>query len=64
MTLSPTPADKFTFGLWSVGWTGADPFGVATPAAHYPVETVHKHNELGAYCITIHDNYLVPFGAS
>src|ERR671928_70322 len=26
MTLSPTPADKFTFGLWTVGWTGADPF--------------------------------------
>ena len=37
MTLSPTPADKFTFGLWTVGWTGADPFGVATRAALDPV---------------------------
>src|SRR3954463_8411216 len=64
MTLSPTPADKFTFGLWTVGWTGADPFGVATRSALDPVEAVHRLAELGAYGITFHDNDLVPFDAS
>src|SRR5215218_6043852 len=64
MTLSPTPADKFTFGLWTVGWTGADPFGVATRAALDPVEAVHRLAELGAYGITFHDNDLVPFDAT
>ncbi|MCQ6272452.1 xylose isomerase [Pseudarthrobacter sp. R1] len=64
MTLSPTPADKFTFGLWTVGWTGADPFGVATRAALDPVEAVHRLAELGAYGITFHDNDLVPFEAT
>ena len=64
MTLSPTPADKFTFGLWTVGWTGADPFGVATRSALDPVEAVHRLAELGAYGLTFHDNDLVPFDAS
>jgi xylose isomerase len=64
MTLSPTPADKFTFGLWTVGWTGADPFGVATRAALDPVEAVHRLAELGAYGITFHDNDLIPFDAT
>ena len=64
MTPQPTPADKFTFGLWTVGWTGADPFGVATRQALDPVEAVHKLSELGAYGITFHDNDLIPFDAS
>ncbi|WP_415857204.1 xylose isomerase [Sinomonas sp. G460-2] len=64
MTPKPTPADKFTFGLWTVGWTGNDPFGVPTRAALDPVEAVHKLAELGAYGLTFHDNDLVPFGAS
>lgn len=64
MTLSPTPSDKFTFGLWTVGWTGADPFGVATRAALDPVEAVNRLAELGAYGITFHDNDLVPFEAT
>lgn len=64
MTLTPTPGDKFTFGLWTVGWTGADPFGVATRKPLDPVEAVHKLSELGAYGITFHDNDLVPFDAT
>jgi len=64
MTPQPTPQDRFTFGLWTVGWTGADPFGVATRAALDPIEAVHKLSELGAYGITFHDNDLVPFDAS
>jgi len=39
--LTPTPADRFTFGLWTVGWHARDPFGDATRPALDPVETVH-----------------------
>ncbi len=45
---TPTPADKFTFGLWTVGWQARDPFGDATRAALDPVEAVHRLAELGA----------------
>ncbi|HET9654019.1 MAG TPA: xylose isomerase [Kineosporiaceae bacterium] len=62
-TLQPTPADKFTFGLWTVGWQARDPFGDATRAALDPVESVHRLAELGAYGVTFHDDDLVPFGS-
>ena len=61
--LTPRPADKFTFGLWTVGWQGRDPFGDATRRLLDPVETVHRLAELGAYGVTFHDDDLVPFGA-
>lgn len=64
MTKTPTPADRFTFGLWTVGWTGNDPFGTATRAERDPVESVHKLADLGAYGVTFHDDDLVPFGSS
>jgi xylose isomerase len=64
MAATPTPENKFTFGLWTVGWTGNDPFGVPTRADVDPVEAVRRLAELGAYGITFHDNDLVPFGAS
>ncbi|HEX3931167.1 MAG TPA: xylose isomerase [Nocardioides sp.] len=54
--------DKFTFGLWTVGWRAVDPFGDATRAPLDPVETVHRLAELGAYGVTFHDDDLVPFG--
>ena len=57
-----TAADKFTFGLWTVGWQAVDPFGVATRAALDPVEALHKLAEVGAYGITFHDDDLVPYG--
>ncbi|MDG4865677.1 xylose isomerase [Streptomyces sp. T-3] len=60
----PTPEDKFSFGLWTVGWQGRDPFGEATRAALDPVETVQRLAELGAYGVTFHDDDLIPFGAS
>ncbi|SCL18349.1 xylose isomerase [Micromonospora nigra] len=63
MAPRPTPADKFSFGLWTVGWQGRDPFGDATRPALDPVEAVHRLAELGAYGITFHDDDLVPFGA-
>jgi xylose isomerase len=63
MTATPTPADKFTFGLWTVGWQARDPFGDATRAPIDPVETVHRLADLGAYGVTFHDEDLIPFGS-
>jgi xylose isomerase len=60
---TPTPADKFTFGLWTVGWQARDPFGDATRDALDPVESVHRLAELGAYGVTFHDNDVFPFGS-
>ncbi|WP_047890567.1 xylose isomerase [Micromonospora sp. RV43] len=63
MAPRPTPADKFSFGLWTVGWPARDPFGDATRPEMDAVEAVHRLAELGAYGITFHDDDLVPFGA-
>ena len=60
----PTPDDRFSFGLWTVGWLGRDPFGDAVRAPLDAVEAVHRLAELGAWGITFHDDDLVPFGAS
>jgi hypothetical protein len=60
---TPTPADKFTFGLWTVGWQARDPFGDPTRPHLDPVETVTRLAELGAYGVTFHDDDLVPFGS-
>jgi xylose isomerase len=62
--IEATPADKFTFGLWTVGWQARDPFGDATRAPLGPVEAVHRLAGLGAYGVTFHDDDLVPFGSS
>ncbi|MFD9318457.1 xylose isomerase [Streptomyces sp. NPDC060053] len=64
MTYQPTPDDRFTFGLWTVGWQGRDPFGDATRRALDPVESVQRLAELGAYGVTFHDDDLIPFGSS
>ncbi|SIR67286.1 xylose isomerase [Micromonospora avicenniae] len=63
MAPRPTPADKFSFGLWTVGWPARDPFGDATRPELDAVEAVHRLAELGAYGITFHDDDLIPFGA-
>ena len=60
----PAPEDRFTFGLWTVGWQGRDPFGDATRPALDPVESVERLAGLGAYGVTFHDDDLIPFGAS
>ncbi|MGE2735543.1 xylose isomerase [Mycolicibacterium vaccae] len=62
--LVPRRTDKFSFGLWTVGWTGVDPFGVATRPALDPVEAVDRLAELGAYGLTFHDDDLFAFGSS
>jgi len=61
---APTKADKFSFGLWTVGWPARDPFGDATRPPLDPVESVHRLAELGAYGVTFHDDDVVPFGSS
>ena len=63
MPTEPTPEDRFTFGLWTVGWRAADPFGDPTRAPLDPVETVHRLAELGAWGVTLHDDDLIPFGS-
>ena len=63
MTRTPTAADKFSFGLWTVGWTAADPFGAATRPALDPWEYAGKLAELGAWGITFHDNDVFAFDA-
>ena len=59
---TPTRDDKFTFGLWTVGWQAKDPFGDPTRDPIDPVETVHRLSDLGAYGVTFHDNDLIPCG--
>lgn len=60
----PSPADKFSFGLWTVGWQARDPFGDATRAPMDPVEAVERLAALGAWGITFHDDDLIPFGSN
>jgi xylose isomerase len=60
----PKPEHKFTFGLWTVGNRGRDPFGDATRASVSPVNIVKRLSELGAYGVNLHDNDLVPIEAT
>ena len=60
----PTPSDRFTFGLWTVGNPGGDPFGPAVRSSKSPVELVEGLAEVGAWGVNLHDNDLIPFGAS
>jgi xylose isomerase len=64
MAPQPTREDKFSFGLWTVGWQARDLFGEATRPFLAGVEAVHKLTELGAYGITFHDDDLIPPGTS
>jgi xylose isomerase len=61
---TPTREDKFSFGLWTVGWQGVDVFGGAVRPPMAPADAVHKLAELGAYGLTFHDNDLFPFGST
>jgi xylose isomerase len=63
VSVQPTREDKFSFGLWTIGWQARDAFGDATRPELDPIEAVHKLAELGAYGITFHDDDLIPFGS-
>ncbi len=60
----PKPEHKFTFGLWTVGNRGADPFGTQVREKLSPVEIVEMLAEVGAYGVNFHDNDLVPIDAT
>src|SRR5687767_147574 len=62
--LTPTPDHKFTFGLWTVGNRGRDPFGDAVRDTLTPVKAVEMLAEVGAYGVNFHDNDLVPIDAT
>ncbi len=61
---TPTPDDKFSFGLWTVAYPGRDPFGEPTRPEMDPVHALEKLAELGAYGVNFHDDDLIPFGSS
>jgi xylose isomerase len=63
-TYTPTPSDKFTFGLWTVGNRGADPFGPVVRPPVDPVVSVERLSKLGAYGVNFHDNDLIPIDAT
>jgi len=64
MSYQPTRADKFTFGLWTVGNRGRDPFGEFVRPALDPVDAVARLGRLGAWGVNFHDNDLVPIDAT
>jgi xylose isomerase len=63
-SLTPTRADKFSFGLWTVGYNGSDPFGGPTRPKLDVVDAVTNLAELGAYGLTFHDDDLFDFGST
>ena len=62
--LEPTPEHHFTFGLWTVGNRGRDPFGHEVRPPLDPVDAVHRLADLGAYGVNFHDSDLVPDGST
>jgi xylose isomerase len=55
---------RFTFGLWTVGNPGRDPFGAPTREPLDPVESVHRLAEIGAWGVSLHDEDLIPWGTA
>jgi xylose isomerase len=60
---TPTPDDKFSFGLWTVGYPGRDPFGDPTRAPLDPVRALNELAKIGAYGVNFHDDDVIPFGS-
>jgi xylose isomerase len=60
---APTPEDKFSFGLWTVGYPGRDPFGEPTRKPMDPVYALERLAGIGAYGVNFHDDDLIPFGS-
>jgi len=61
---NPKPEHKFTFGLWTVGNIGRDPFGGPTRDPKTPAELIYLLGEVGAYGVNFHDNDLIPIDAT
>lgn len=60
----PAPADRFSFGIWTVGWQGAEVFGPAVRPPMAADRAVRKLAELGAYGVNFHDNDVFDFDAT
>jgi xylose isomerase len=60
----PTPADRFSFGIWTVGWQGVDVFGTAVRPPMPADRAVRRLAELGAYGVNFHDNDVFAFDAT
>ena len=60
---TPTPADKFAFGMWTIGHPGRDPFGDSTRPPIDPVDYVRGLADIGAWGVSFHDDDLMTFGA-
>jgi len=60
----PNSKYKFTFGLWTVGNPGRDPFGMPTRHTISPVQIADLLGEVGAYGVNFHDNDLIPIDAT
>jgi xylose isomerase len=61
--IPPTKQDKFSFGLWTIGWQARDTFGDATRPPLDPAVSVSYLGELGAWGVTFHDGDLISFGS-
>ena len=62
---TPKPEDQFTFGLWTVGNIGRDPFGVPVPQRRFPrSRSFTCWRKCGAYGVNYHDNDLIPIDAT
>src|ERR1017187_5326095 len=64
MTPKPTVEDRFSFGLWTIGYSGIDTFGNPTRAPMDVVHVLEKLAEIGAYGLSFHDDDLFAFGSS
>jgi len=64
VSYEPTPEDKFSFGIWTVGWQGVDVFGPGTRPPMPAERAVRKLAEIGAYGVNFHDNDVFPFEAT
>ena len=64
MAPTPTREDKFSFGLWTIGWAAQDQFGGPTRAPLDVVDAIHKLSEIGAYGLTFHDDDLFAFAST
>ena len=60
----PKPEHKFSFGLWTLGNRGRDPFGDVVRPSIRPVDIVSMLAEVGAWGVNLHDNDLVPIEAT
>ncbi len=64
MAYEPKPEHRFSFGLWTVGNVGADPFGSAVRESLCPTQLVELLADVGAWGVNLHDNDLVPIDAN